>query len=155
MQVEEPVILYKLRSTDGQRFLADRRTIGMIGRIEDLFRNAGLDLIPADQLQPIQLEIPATVMRKVIEWCDHHKHDPPYDESEPETNDIPDWDASFLMVRHNMLFDIIRAARDFTVPGLFAMCCRVVGQNPREIIDGLVNDEEEEQPVYPVVAAAA
>ncbi|CAL2051399.1 unnamed protein product [Caenorhabditis brenneri] len=145
MQVEEPVVLYKLRAIDGQRFLVDRKTVAMIGRLEDLFANAGLDYIPTDELQPIRLEIPSTVMRKVIEWCDHHKFDPPFDGSQPETNDLPDWDTNFFMVRHSLLFGMIRAARDFNVPGLFAMCCRVVGQNPREIIAGLLEDSHDEE----------
>uniref|UniRef100_A0A1I7TN87 Skp1-related protein n=1 Tax=Caenorhabditis tropicalis TaxID=1561998 RepID=A0A1I7TN87_9PELO len=143
MPVEEPVVLYKLRSMDHTRFLVDRRTVAMIGRLDDLFKSAGLDIIPADQLEPIQLELSATVLRKVIEWCDHHKFDPPFDESAPDSGELPDWDANFLMVRHRLLFDIIRAAKDFHVPGLFAMCCRVVSQNPREIIDGLLEDDVE------------
>ncbi|EFP03660.1 hypothetical protein GCK72_025402 [Caenorhabditis remanei] len=145
MQVEQPVALYKLRSSEPQIFLVDRRTVAMIGRLEELFTTVGLDRIPSDQLPPIVLELPATVLRKLIEWCDHHKFDAPFDESQPLPAELPDWDTNFFMIRHTLLFDLLRAARHFDVPGLFSMCCHVVQQNPLEIMGGLFNDVPQER----------
>uniref|UniRef100_A0A8R1HHC2 Skp1-related protein n=1 Tax=Caenorhabditis japonica TaxID=281687 RepID=A0A8R1HHC2_CAEJA len=154
--MEESVIFYRLRSLDGQFFYADRQTLRMINRIESLFENAGLDHLPAHIVRPIQLEISATVMRKVIEWCNHHKNDEPAEEEEDDDDEeLAEWDAEFFMVRHSLLFDMIRAARDYGIPRLFEMCCRVVGRNPNQIMAGLLDDDDEqrEEPVVFVSAA--
>ncbi|CAO4386783.1 unnamed protein product [Caenorhabditis nigoni] len=144
IQIQEPVVLYKIRSIDRQRFLIDRPTVAMIGRLDEFFMNAGLDLIPADDLNAVQLEVSAPVLRKVIEWCDHHKFDPPHDEARAGTGDMSEWDANFFMVRHSVLFEIIRTARDYDIPGLFAMCCQIVGQNPEVVMAGLLDDDDDD-----------
>lgn len=51
-------------------------------------------------------------MRKVIEWCEHHRNDPPQaadDDSEnrKKTTDIEEWDQKFMQVDQEMLFEII------------------------------------------------
>ena len=52
------------------------------------------------------------VLRKVLEWCDHHKDDPPAaadDETDArkKTTDIEDWDMRYMQVDQEMLFEII------------------------------------------------
>lgn len=52
------------------------------------------------------------VLRKVIEWCEHHRNDPPQaqdDESDArkKTTDIDEWDQKFMQVDQEMLFEII------------------------------------------------
>lgn len=52
------------------------------------------------------------VLRKVIEWCDHHRNDPAQtqdDESDARkrTMDIEEWDQKFMQVDQEMLFEII------------------------------------------------
>jgi S-phase kinase-associated protein 1 len=50
---------------------------------------------------PIPLPtINANVMRKVLEWCEHHRKDP-----EPS-----DWDQKYIQVDKEMLFEIVLAA---------------------------------------------
>jgi S-phase kinase-associated protein 1 len=51
-------------------------------------------------------------LRKVIEWCEHHKNDPPSSEeddadSRKKSTEIPDWDAKFMSVDQELLFEII------------------------------------------------
>jgi S-phase kinase-associated protein 1 len=51
-------------------------------------------------------------LRKVIEWCEHHRNDPPStNEDEPDnrkkTTDIDEWDQKFMQVDQEMLFEII------------------------------------------------
>ena len=51
-------------------------------------------------------------MRKVIEWCEHHRNDPPQaqdDESDArkKTTDIEEWDQKFMQVDQEMLFEVI------------------------------------------------
>ena len=53
-----------------------------------------------------------SVLRKVIEWCEHHRNDPIQtqdDESDArkKTTDIEEWDQKFMQVDQEMLFEII------------------------------------------------
>lgn len=51
-------------------------------------------------------------MNKVIEWCTHHRSDPPAandddTDSRKKTTDIDEWDQKFMQVDQEMLFEII------------------------------------------------
>lgn len=51
-------------------------------------------------------------MKKVIEWCEYHKNDPPTSDTEETDNrkkatDIDEWDQKFMQVDQEMLFEII------------------------------------------------
>ena len=60
----------------------------------------------------------SNVLKKVIEWCEHHKKDPEppantsddLDDSRKKTTEISDWDQKFIQVDQEMLFEIILAA---------------------------------------------
>lgn len=48
----------------------------------------------------------------MIEWCEHHRNDPPSTNDEDsdnrkKTTDIEDWDQKFMQVDQEMLFEII------------------------------------------------
>ncbi len=52
------------------------------------------------------------MLRKVIEWCEHHRDDPAQtneddNESRKKTTDIDEWDQKFMQVDQEMLFEII------------------------------------------------
>lgn len=51
-------------------------------------------------------------MKKVIEWCTHHRADPPATDTDDSDNrkkstDIDEWDQKFMQVDQEMLFEII------------------------------------------------
>lgn len=51
-------------------------------------------------------------MKKVVEWCTHHKDDPPAtqdddSDSRKKSTDIDEWDQKFMAVDQEMLFEII------------------------------------------------
>ena len=57
-------------------------------------------------------KVNATVLKKVIEWCQHHRADPPAStdddsDSRKKTTDIEEWDQKFMQVDQEMLFEII------------------------------------------------
>jgi S-phase kinase-associated protein 1 len=57
-----------------------------------------------------------SVLRKVIEWCEHHKNDPPSSEdddsdSRKKSTEIADWDQKFMSVDQELLFEIILVSR--------------------------------------------
>jgi hypothetical protein len=50
-------------------------------------------------------------LKKVIEWCTHHRSDAPStgeeDDNRRKTTDIDEWDQKFMQVDQEMLFEII------------------------------------------------
>ena len=51
-------------------------------------------------------------MKKVLEWCEHHRADPPASQdddsdSRKKSTDIDEWDQKFMQVDQEMLFEII------------------------------------------------
>ncbi|GAA5967459.1 hypothetical protein JCM11641_000553 [Rhodosporidiobolus odoratus] len=111
--------------------------------------------------QPIPLpNVAANVLKKVLEWCEHHKKDPEplaedLDDSRRKTTEISDWDAKFIQVDQEMLFEIILAANYLDIKPLLDVGCKTVanmikGKQPEEIrkLFNIVNDftpEEEAQ----------
>lgn len=100
------------------------------------------------------------MLRKVLEWCDHHKDDPVVTadedaESRKKTTDIDDWDQKFMQVDQEMLFEIILAANYMDIKALLDVGCKTVanmikGKSPEEIrktfnIQNDFTPEEEEQ----------
>jgi hypothetical protein len=66
----------------------------------------------AAQLLNISVQVNESVLKKVIEWCEHHKNDPPAtadddSDSRKKTTDIEEWDQKFMQVDQEMLFEII------------------------------------------------
>ncbi|KAK5135626.1 hypothetical protein LTR04_004600 [Oleoguttula sp. CCFEE 6159] len=58
------------------------------------------------------MNVNEVVLRKVMEWCEHHKKDPaPAQDddadSRKKTTDIEEWDQKFMQVDQEMLFEII------------------------------------------------
>lgn len=73
--------------------------------IDDLGEAALAEKIPI-------MNVNEAVLRKVIEWCQHHKADPPGtgdddSDSRKKTSDIDEWDQKFMQVDQEMLFEII------------------------------------------------
>jgi S-phase kinase-associated protein 1 len=100
------------------------------------------------------------VLRKVLEWCEHHKNDPAAaadddSDSRKKTTDIEEWDQKFMQVDQEMLFEIILASNYLDIKPLLDVGCKTVanmikGKSPEEIRKtfNITNDftpEEEEQ----------
>ncbi|KAH6610309.1 e3 ubiquitin ligase complex scf subunit scon-3 [Trichoderma cornu-damae] len=128
-----------------------------------LLKNMLEDLSGADISQENPIPIPnvnEAVLRKVVEWCEHHRNDPvttPDDESDArkKTTDIEEWDQKFMQVDQEMLFEIILASNFLDIKPLLDVGCKTVanmikGKSPEEIRKtfNITNDfsaEEEEQ----------
>ncbi|KAL7937703.1 E3 ubiquitin ligase SCF complex, Skp subunit [Trichoderma chlorosporum] len=128
-----------------------------------LLKNMLEDLGGADVSQENPIPIPnvnEAVLRKVVEWCEHHRNDPvaaPDDESDArkKTTDIEEWDQKFMQVDQEMLFEIILASNFLDIKPLLDVGCKTVanmikGKSPEEIRKtfNITNDfsaEEEEQ----------
>ena len=82
---------------------------------------------------PLPLQVNEAVLRKVIEWCTHHKSDPAStgeeEDSRRRTTDIDEWDQKFMQVDQEMLFEIILVSFFFfffwtwVCPASFLLTC--------------------------------
>lgn len=73
--------------------------------VGDLGEDAITEAIPIPNVN-------AAVLKKVIEWCNHHKDDPEKtgeddSDSRKKSTEIDEWDQKFMQVDQEMLFEII------------------------------------------------
>ena len=67
------------------------------------------------QTNIVCFQVDSTILAKVIEWCEHHRNDPPGDDAEHDEKhispymckDLEQWDKEFLDVEQETLFNII------------------------------------------------
>ncbi|RAH40878.1 SCF ubiquitin ligase subunit skpA [Aspergillus brunneoviolaceus CBS 621.78] len=144
----------RFQSSDGVVITIDRD----VAQRSVLIKNLLEDLGDTTEAIPIP-NVNEAVLRKVIEWCEHHKGDPPStgddDDSRRKTTDIDEWDQKFMQVDQEMLFEIILAANYLDIKGLLDVGCKTVanmikGKSPEEIrktfnIQNDFTPEEEDQ----------
>ena len=115
----------------------------------------------ADETQEIPLpNVKATVLSKVIEFCTHHHKNPMQEIEKPLKSAnmhevVAEWDANFVDIEQELLFELILAANYMDIKSLLDLTCAKVasmikGKTPEEIRKtfNIVNDftpEEEAQ----------
>ncbi|KAH7272564.1 E3 ubiquitin ligase complex SCF subunit scon-3 [Fusarium solani] len=148
-----------LVSNDNAKIEVDRTVVERSMLLKNMLEDLGDVVISVENPIPIP-NVNEAVLRKVIEWCDHHRGDPPQaadDESDArkKTTDIEEWDQKFMQVDQEMLFEIILASNYLDIKPLLDVGCKTVanmikGKSPEEIRKtfNITNDftpEEEEQ----------
>jgi len=144
-----------LTSSDNENFPVDKEVAERSVLIKNMLEDVG------ESDAPIPLpNVNSKVLRKVIEWCEHHRTDPPAPtdentEDRKRNTDIEDWDQKFMEVDQETLFEIILAANYLDIKPLLDVGCKTVanmikGKSPEEIRKtfNIVNDftpEEEAQ----------
>ncbi|KAF7874775.1 hypothetical protein EAF04_001949 [Stromatinia cepivora] len=146
-----------LVSNDNASITVDRTVAERSMLIKNMLEDLGDGVLSTPVPIP---NVNEAVLRKVIEWAEHHKHDPapnPDDDSDSrkKTTDIEEWDQKFMQVDQEMLFEIILAANYLDIKALLDVGCKTVanmikGKSPEEIRKtfNITNDftpEEEEQ----------
>ncbi|KAF2999391.1 hypothetical protein E8E13_006673 [Curvularia kusanoi] len=146
----------KLTTSDNQDMEVDRQVAERSILIKNLLEDLGGD---NDEAIPIP-NVNEPVMKKVLEWCEHHRNDPPASQdddsdSRKKSTDIDEWDQKFMQVDQEMLFEIILAANYLDIKALLDVGCKTVanmikGKSPDEIrktfnIQNDFTPEEEEQ----------
>ncbi|GFN97830.1 E3 ubiquitin ligase complex scf subunit sconc [Plakobranchus ocellatus] len=144
--------LFKLMSSDGELFEVDAKVLKLSVLLSPFAENAeedsnigGAEVVSGSD-EPIPVaNVKASVLKKVIEWCEYHRDDdfPASDDDDDENrvkrmDDICAWDAEFLNVEQNLLFEIILAANYLNIKGLLDASCKTVanqikGKSPEEI----------------------
>lgn len=148
----------KLKSADGELFDVDVEVAKASMTIKNMLENLG-DCEDGEEI-PVP-NVNSTILKKVIQWAQYHKDDPPVpsedDESrERRTDDVSQWDQDFLKVDQSVLFELIQAANYLDIKGLLDVACKTVanmikGKTPEEIRKhfNIKNDftEEEEKAI--------
>ncbi|XP_062601727.1 S-phase kinase-associated protein 1-like [Saccostrea cucullata] len=111
----------KLQSMDGDVLEVDEESIRQCGSIKDL--------VSENREEPIQIHnINTAILKKVTEWCNYHKNDPPLPEymgvGYMYDIDICPWDAEFLKVDDLTLFALIEAAYYLDTKRLMEVSCK-------------------------------
>ncbi|KAH9859218.1 hypothetical protein J1614_012234 [Plenodomus biglobosus] len=130
--------IVKVTTSDGTTISVARPVAERSILIKKLLEDLGGD---TEEAIPIP-NVKEAVMKKVLEWCDHHKSDPPASQdhdldSRMNSTDIDEWDQMFMQVDQEMLFDIIIAAQYLEVKALLDIACKTVAN----MIKGNSRDE--------------
>ncbi|KAI4639033.1 hypothetical protein J4E93_009523 [Alternaria ventricosa] len=152
----EGVKMINITTSDGIQMDVERPVAERSILIKNLLEDLGGE---SSESIPIP-NVNEAVMKKVIEWCGHHKNDPPAtqdddSDSRKKSTDIDEWDQKFMQVDQEMLFEIILAANYLDIKALLDVGCKTVanmikGKSPDEIrktfnIQNDFTPEEEEQ----------
>ncbi|KAF2446386.1 S-phase kinase-associated protein-like protein 1 [Karstenula rhodostoma CBS 690.94] len=153
-QVNENQIV--LTTSDNATLPVDREVAERSILIKNLLEDLGVDNTEAIPIPNVN----EAVMKKVLEWCEHHRKDPPASQdddsdSRKKSTDIDEWDQKFMQVDQEMLFEIILAANYLDIKALLDVGCKTVanmikGKSPDEIrktfnIQNDFTPEEEDQ----------
>ncbi|KAK1637154.1 Skp1 family protein [Colletotrichum phormii] len=148
-----------VQSNDSITISVDRVVAERSMLIKNMLEDVGDDAISQENPIPIP-NVNEAVLRKVIEWCDHHRADPVQtaddeNDARKKTTEIEEWDQKFMQVDQEMLFEIILASNYLDIKPLLDVGCKTVanmikGKSPEEIRKtfNITNDftpEEEEQ----------
>ena len=112
----------KVQTSDGGVFEIDAKITKLSGFFTDIVSKPG----GTRNEEPIPLaKISSPVMKKVIEWAEHHKNDPMTNKEGVGANDgITAWDSQFLRVDQRMLCQLILAATHLKMDGLMDLVCK-------------------------------
>lgn len=145
----------RLTSADNVTYEVDIEVAEKSMLLKNMMEDIGDDVtdVPVPNVQ-------ANVLKKVIEYCEHHKNDPAYVSSDEgiaraKATEISQWDQKFLQVDQEMLFEIILTANYLDIRPLLEVGCRTVAnmiknKSPEEIrktfnIENDFTPEEEAQ----------
>jgi len=133
----------KIKSNDGVEFEIGQEIINQSNTIKEMCSDLG------DSVYSIVTPLPnvkASIMKPIIEFCEHHKDDPAAitddDEEDPNkdihepkrSDDISEWDQEFIKqftVKEGTIFDIIMAANYLGIKTLLAVGCKTIANMVR------------------------
>lgn len=141
-------------SSDDEKFPVDFQ----VAEKSILIKNMVNDLNPDGLTEDFEVPTPnvrASVLSKVLEWCEFHKNTVFSDDEDDDTKKsapVDEWDKNFLKVDQEMLYEIILAANYLNIRPLLDSGCKMVaemirGKSPEELrkIFNIVNDFSPEE----------
>ncbi|XP_022135870.1 SKP1-like protein 1B [Momordica charantia] len=137
-----------LKSSDGETFEVEEAVAVESQTIKHMIEDDC-----ADNVIPLP-NVNSAILAKVIEYCKKHVETDDKD-SKAVDDSLKTWDAEYVKVDQNTLFDLILAANYLNIKGLLDLTCQTVadmikGKTPEEIRKtfNIKNDftpEEEEE----------
>ena len=124
-----------LQSCDGEIFHVDKTIVIKFKTIKTLLEDCGDE---DDEVIPLS-NVSSDILKRVIQWAEHHKNDPEGDNNQDKIPDeIPSWDSDFLNVSVTTLLDLNMAANYLDIKGLLALTLRtfanmMTGKTPEEL----------------------
>ena len=113
-------IIMKVVTSDGALFEIDAKITKLSGFLTENFSKSSDKPIPLPKIS-------SPVMKKVIEWAEHHKDDPLTNgdgDGGKKDDGITAWDSQFLRVDQKMLCQLILAATHLQMDGLMDLVCK-------------------------------
>jgi S-phase kinase-associated protein 1 len=123
----EAIKMIKISSSDDQVFEVEEKVITQ----STLIKNMLNDLEVSDTVIPLQ-NITSDILKKVIEYAEHHKDDEPHVEETEKKVDSAinnDWDKKFMDLDRSIIFDIILAANYLDMEELLNLGCKTIANN--------------------------
>ncbi|XP_071691418.1 SKP1-like protein 1A [Rutidosis leptorrhynchoides] len=140
--------VFVLKSSDGETFEVEEAVALQSQTIKHMIEDDC-----ADTIIPVP-NVTSNILSKVIEYCKRHAESSKNDDKEAET-ELKAFDAGFVEVDQQTLFDLILAANYLDIKSLLDLTCQTVadmikGKSPEEIRKtfNIKNDftpEEEEE----------
>lgn len=138
----------KLQSAEGVNFETDIEVAKCFGTIRTMIEECGLD-DEQDGVVPLP-NVTSDILERVIKWAEHHKVEQTEDDDKKtednypvqtenvNSDDISTWDADFLNIDRDLLFQLILAANYLDIKSLMNAACktaanRIKGKSPEEI----------------------
>jgi S-phase kinase-associated protein 1 len=124
----------QLQCMSGKVFTVEKEVIEKSIIIKDMLADLGIGEDTSVEVDEEIIPLPSISeksMEKVIDWCEHHKADPPPAEDEEDfifNEEIGDWDKEFLKMDDGTLFDLILAANYLDIKGLLDVTTTHVAQ---------------------------
>uniref|UniRef100_A0A1I7TKZ3 Skp1-related protein n=1 Tax=Caenorhabditis tropicalis TaxID=1561998 RepID=A0A1I7TKZ3_9PELO len=122
-----PDTIFKLETSDHQILNITYEALQQSQTLTNLAEGFSDSINPSEEPIPVK-GVSEPNLRKIIEWCEHHKGEPlpTPEESQPKTVVVPEWDRTFLEVSDVDLFDLICAANFLDIKRLLNYSCRLV-----------------------------
>mgnify|MGYP002721901792 FL=1 len=132
-------VMVLLTTSDNEHFTVDRDVAERSVLIKQMIEDIGetdqpipLPNVSSSVLTKVRgANAGGTELTQVLEYCSHHRNDPPVpaddtDEMRRRATDISEWDAKFIQVDQEMLFEIILAANYLDIKSLLDIGCKTV-----------------------------
>jgi len=124
-------------SAEGERFTVPKKVAEMAGLVKMMVEDSD-----ANEDVPLS-DVKSAVLAKVIEFCKHHVDQRlPEIEKPLRSNNlaeiVPEWDAKFVDIEQEVLFELILAANYMDIKSLLDLTCAKVasmikGKTPEQI----------------------
>ncbi|XP_021756185.1 SKP1-like protein 1A [Chenopodium quinoa] len=122
-----------LKSADNKLFEIGGNAAMLSQTIKNLIEDIG------ESNDPIPLHnVSSTILLKIIQYCNKHVEEENKAESEtPNNDDLKQWDADFLKVDENILFDLVLAANYMEIKSLLDL----TSHRPADMIKEMTPEE--------------